>query len=213
MAKNKQGFVVPEELRHEYKMMVQRANRRVKSNLKLIAKETITSDHTKRALVGSFHDPLNWSSKTMPFSRSIKGRYITDADTGESIFKEFKTKTEFDQYMNYLNKWGQKTEKGELYTAHPQKIKDDYKTAILKSLNQVKDHYSITLPNGQIPKEIIDAIDDMSLQEITNFFGNGDPSEDVEISQFSSDDFLDVENAQDFIDVVTSRIAMVKRFN
>ncbi|MBO5713574.1 MAG: hypothetical protein J6R88_05195 [Clostridia bacterium] len=213
MAKNNQGFVVPEELRHEYKMMVQRANRRVKSNLKLIAKDTIPSEHTQRALVGSFNDPMNWSSRTMPFSRSIKGRYITNADTGFTEFKEFKTKTEFDQYMKYLSKWGAKTEKGELYSAHPQKIKEDYKTAILKSLNQVKDHYNITLPNGQIPKEIIDDIDNMTLQEITNFFGNGDPSEDVEISQFSSDDFLDVENAQDFIDVVKSRIAMIKRFN
>lgn len=212
MAKNNSGFVVPEELRHEYKMMVQRANRRVKSNLQFIDKGTITSENTVRSLVGSFGDKNNWSSKTMPFSRSIKGRYITNPDTGFTEFREFKNKTEFDQYMKYLSKWGEKTEKGELFAAHPKKIKEDYKKAILKALNEVKDHYSITLPNGQIPKEIIEDIDNMSLQEITNFFGNGDPGEDMEISQFSSDEFIDVENASDFVDVVRSRIAMVKKF-
>lgn len=213
MAKNNQGFVVPEELRHDYKMMVQRANRRVKSNLKYIAKNTITAEQTVRSLVGGFGDKNNWSSDKMPFSRSIKGRYITNADTGFTEFREFKNKTEFEQYMKYLSKWGEQTKKGELFTAHPDKIKADYKSAIIKALNQVKDHYSITLPNGQIPKEIIAEVDSMSLEEITNFFGNGDPSEDMEISQFSSDEFLDVENAQDFIDVVKSRIAMVKKFN
>lgn len=213
MATNNKGFVVPENLRHEYKMMVQRANRRIKSNLQYASKNDITNDHTVRSLVGSFGDKNNWSSDKMPFSRSIKGRYITNADTGFTEFKEFKNQTEFDQYMKYLSKWGEKTEKGELYQAHPKKIKEDYKQAILKSLNQVKDHYSITLPNGQIPKEIIDEIDKLSLQEITNFFGNGDPSEDMEISQFSSDEFIDVENASDFIDVIRSRVAMVKKFN
>ena len=213
MAKNNKGFVVPEELRHEYKMLVQRANRRVKSNIKYIEKNTITSDHTIRSLVGSFDDVLNWSSKTMPFSRSVKGRYIVNADTGYNEFREFKNRTEFEQYLNYLKKWGGNGGKGERFDAHPKKIKEDYKQAIIKALNQVKDHYSISLPNGQIPKEILEDIDSMSLQEITNFFGNGDPAEDMEISQFSSDDFIDVESAQDFIDVIKSRIAMVKKFS
>ena len=52
----------------------------------------------------------------------------------------------------------------------------------------------------------------MNLQQITNFFGNGDPSEDIEISQFNSDDFMYVETAEDFTDVVRSRIASAKKF-
>lgn len=207
------NFVVPKEQQHAYKMLVQRANRRVKANLKYITKENITSDHTQRALAGSFVTKGHWATDTMPFSRSIKGRYIINADTGKTEFREFKTQTEFNQYLNYLSKWGQQTEKGERFSAHPEEIKDNYKSAIIKALNEVKDHYSITTPGGQIPKEIIDEINSMTLEQITNFFGNGDPSEDVEISQFNSDDFIYVESAEDFKDVVISRINQIKRFH
>lgn len=213
MARQSKGYVVPQELQHAYKMAVQRANRRVKSNLKYIQKNNIDSPHTIRSLVGGFDDGINWASRTMPFSRSNKGRYVTNADTGLMEFKEFKNKTEFDQYIRYLNKWGQETKKGERYSAHPEQVKEDYKSAIIKSLNQIKDHYNISLPNGQIPKEVIADIESMNLQEITNFFGNGDPSEDIEVSQFNSDDFMYVETAQDFTDVVRARIASVKKFN
>lgn len=208
MAKN---YVVPKDLQHAYKMAVQRANRRVKSNLMYITKNNITSDHTQRALVGSFMTKGKWATDTMPFSRSNKGRYIINADTGRPEFMEFKTETEFKQYMNYLNKWGEKTEKGARFSAHPEQIKEDYKSSIIKALNQIKDHYSITLPGGQLPKEVISAIDSMNLEQITNFFGN-DPNEDIEISQFDSDDFIYVETAEDFTDVVISRINQIKRF-
>lgn len=206
-------YVVPKEQQHAYKMAVQRANRRVKSNLKYIDKYDIQNEHTQRSLVGSFNDPSKWASGTMPFSRSNKGRYIIDADTGVPTFKEFESEREFKQYLNYLNKWGQQTEKGERFDAHPLQIKDNYKSAIIKALNEVKDHYSITLPGGQLPKEVVKAIDSMSLEQITNFFANGDPSEDVEISQFSSDDFLYVESAEDFTDVIISRINAIKQYH
>lgn len=212
MARQSKGYVVPKELQHAYKMAVQRANRRIKSNLNYINKNGIDNAHTIRSLVGGFNDGINWASRTMPFSRSNKGRYITNADTGELEFREFKNKTEFDQYMRYLNKWGQETKKGELFTAHPDQIKQDYTSAIIKSLNQIKDHYNISLPNGQIPKVVIEDIKSMNLQQITNFFGNGDPSEDIEIAQFNSDDFMYVETAEDFTDVVRSRIASAKKF-
>lgn len=210
MAKN--NYVVPKELQHEYKMLIQRANRRVKSNLKYIQKEHIQNDHTQRALVGSFNDPMKWATGRMPFSRSNKGRYIWNADTGQQEFKEFTSEREFKQYLAYLEKWGKQTEKGERFDAHPEKIKSDYKSAIIKALNQVKDQYSISLPGGKLPDKVIKAIDSMNLEQITNFFANGDPGEDIEISQFNSDDFIHVETAEDFTDVVTSRIAAVKKF-
>lgn len=236
MAKKNSNYVVPKELQHSYKMAVQRANRRIKANLKYIRENDITNEFTIRSLVGSFdkgvevgnrttktksgkvkHNDIyfngtSWSSKTMPFSRSNEGRYILNADTGQMEFKKFKNKTEFEQYMRYLNKWGQQTKKGEYFDTHPEQIKENYKSAIIRALNEVKDHYSITLPNGQIPKAIIDDINSMTLSQITNFFGNGDPAEDVEISQFNSDDFIAVETAEDFTDVVRARIASVKKF-
>ena len=194
-------------------MLVQRANRRIKSNLKYIHENKVTSEHTKRSLVAGFSDGMKWASGRMPFSRSIKGRYLWDAERGENVFREFESQTEFNQYLNYLSKWGAETEKGMRYDAHPETIKSNYKSSIIKALNQVKDHYNITLPNGQIPKEILNELDSMSLEQITNFFANGDPSEDIEISQFSSDEFIDVTNAEDFTDVVMSRIGMIKRFH
>lgn len=207
MAKN---FVVPKSEQHAYKMLVQRANRRVKSNLKYINQNKIRNEHTQRSLVGSFNEGDKWASRTMPFSRSNKGRYVWNADTEEQEFREFQTETEFRQYLKHLEKWGKE---GRTFDAHPKQIKANYKSAIIKALNEVKDHYNITLPNGQIPKEVIKEIDSMSLEQITNFFANGDPSEDMEISQFSSDDFLDVEDANDFKDVILSRINQIKRFH
>lgn len=213
MAKSKkEGYIVPKEEQHAYKMLIQRANRRVKANLKYLKEHNITNEHTERALVGGFADPLKWSTGRMPFSRSNKGRYVWNADKEVMEFREFKNKAEFDQYIAHLNKWGKQTKKGELFDAHPKKVRQDYKSAIIKSLNEVKDHYNISLPNGQIPKEVIDELDSLTTEQITNFFGNGDPSEDVEISQFSSDEYLDVENAEDFKDVILSRIASIKRF-
>lgn len=207
MAKN---FVVPKEQQHAYKMLVQRANRRVKSNLKYINQNKIKNEHTLRSLVGGFNEGDKWASRTMPFSRSNKGRYVWNADTEQQEFREFKTETEFNQYLKYLEKWGKE---GREFDTHPKQIHANYKSAIIKALNEVKDHYNITLPNGQIPKEVIKEIDSMSLEQITNFFANGDPSEDMEISQFSSDDFLDVEDADDFKDVILSRINQIKKFH
>lgn len=210
MAKN---FIVPKERQHEYKMLIQRANRRVKANLKYIQQQDITNEHTQRALVGSFSEKSKWATAKMPFSRSNKGRYVWNADTGEQEFKEFTSQKDFERYLDHLSKWGQETKKGERFSAHPEEIKENYKQAIIKALNQVKDHYSISLPNAQIPKEILNEIDSLSLEQITNFFANGDPSEDIEISQFSSDDFLYVETAEDFTDVVMSRLGQLKRFH
>lgn len=208
----KSSYIVPKADQHHYKMLIQRANRRVKANLKYIRDNKITSEHTQRSLVGSFNDPEKWSSGRMPFSRSIKGRYLWNADSEQMEFKEFANKREFDRYISYLEKWGKQTNRGERFDAHPLQVKEDYKSAIVKALNQVKDQYSITLPGGQIPKEVLNAIDSMNLEQITNFFANGDPSEDIEISQFNSDDFLYVETAEDFTDVVVSRINAIKKF-
>ena len=201
-------FVVPAEQQHAYKMAVQRANRRIKANLKYIEKNNITNNNTKRALVRGYWDSDTWAGDTMPLSRSNQGRYVFI--DGVKTFKEFESKRDFDQYLNYLNHWGKE---GRQFDANPKQIISDYKSTIIKALNEVKDHYNITLPGGQLPKEVLDALNDMTIEEITNFYGNGDPGEDMEISQFSSDDYINVETADDFISVVISRISMVKKFN
>lgn len=172
----------------------------------------ILDEHSQRTLVGGFMDHENWASATMPFSRSKKGRYLTDPDTGKQVFREFTSKADFDAYMRHMNKWGEDTGKKGDFAKAPKRIKEDYKQAIILALNQVKDQYSISLPNGQLPKEVVKMIDDLSFTQITNFFGDGDPSEDIEIGQFDSDDFVHVDTAEDFIDVVSTRINAIKKF-
>lgn len=206
----KNNFVVPKEQQHAYKMLIQRANRRVKANLNYITKHQIQNEHTQRSLVGSFNEHEKWASGRMPFSRSTKGRYLWDADKEELVFREFKNEGEFKSYLKYLEKWGKE---GRTFDASPKQVKENYKSAIIKALNEVKDHYNITMPGGQIPKEVIEELDSLTLEQITNFFANGDPSEDVEISQFSSDEFLEVTNAEEFTDVITSRIGALKKYH
>ena len=213
MAKKYNNWEVPEELRQEYKLLVQRANRRIKANLKNAEKYNVRSEDSLRALVGGFYDKSNWSSKTMPFSRSIKGRYITNPNTGEQVFKEFKNKTEFDQYLKYMNNWGEKTGKGEQFSRHPNKVLNDYKDKLKRSLEQVMAHYSISTPNGQLPIEVEKAINEMTLDDLTAFFRSEDISETLEIAQYSSDDFVQVDTEEDFTTTVISRIYATSKMN
>lgn len=199
MAKN--NFIVPKEQQHAYKMLVQRANRRVKANLKYIEKNKIDNFNTRRSLVGSFDDPVKWASGRMPYSRSTKGRYLWNADTEEMEFKEFTSEHDFKAYIRQLEKFGKE---GDVFDHHPTKIISDYKEKIIKSLNAIIDQYSITLKNGQIPKEVLDALDTMTLKEATNFYSFYDIEEEVEKDNFDSDQYASVTNDQEFVDVTLS---------
>lgn len=220
MAKSKKSIIskkgktskwsVPKDLEHAYKMLVQRANRRVKANLKYIEKNKITDEHTKRALVRGYEDKNNWAGATMPFSRSKKGFYITNADTGFKEFKEFGNKAGFERYLRELERFGKE---GGGWEHSPDKIVEGYKKNIIKSLNQIKDQYNITLPGGKLPQEIIDELDSLTLEQITNFYSGGSVEEDIEISQFDSDDYIDVTGAEGFIDVTLGRIAQLKKYH
>lgn len=213
MSKKRERFEVPVEFRHEYKMLIQRANRRIKSNLKYIDKNNIQDEDAIRSLVGGFGDVDKWQTERMPLSRSNRGRYIWNADTGQMEFRDFQNKTEFEQYLRYLGKWGQATKKGELYQVHPQQLINDYKSAMVRALNEVKDHYSISLPGGKLPQEVLDAIDKMTIEDFASFFRNESISETMEISQFSSDDFIVVDTAEDFTTAIISRIYATSKMN
>lgn len=207
MAKN--NYIVPKSQQHFYKMAVQRANRRIKSNLKYITKNNIQDENALRSLVSGFYDQEKWATKSMPFSRSIKGRYIWDIDSEKQEFVEFKSEREFKQYMNFLNKWGKE---GTGYETNPKRVKKSYEQAIIKALNQVKDHYNITLPGGKLPNEVVKMIKGLNIEELANFFGDRQVEEFVEVSHFSSDEFLDVTSPEDFIDVIKSRINQVQYY-
>lgn len=203
----KSNYIVPIELRHDYKMLVQRANRRVKANLKYIQTEDIRDSNTQRALVGSFGDPVKWAGGRMPYSRSVKGRYLWNPDTDSMEFKEFKNKREFDAYVRELEKFGKE---GDAYERHPKQIIKDRKEKIIKSLNTIIDHYSIPLKNGQLPKEVLKALDTMTLNEATNFYSYYDIEEEIEKDNFDSDSYANVTNEQEFIDVTLSILGVTR---
>lgn len=204
---SKKGFTVPENERHAYKMLVQRANRRVKSNLKYIRDNKIEDYNTRRALIKSFDDPMKWSSGRMPFSRSIQGHYVWNTDTESMEFREFKSESQYRAYIRELENFGKE---GKTYNASPTQIIENYKSNIIKSLNAIKDHYNITTPNGQIPKEILDALDTMTLKEATNFYTMYDVEEELERENFDSDAYANVTDAEGFVDVTLSILGVTK---
>ena len=207
MTRKKSNYIVPVEDRHAYKMLVQRANRRVKSNLKYVNKHNITDHNTRRALIDSYDEHEKWAGGRMPFSRSIKGHYVWNPDTEVMEFKEFRNKSEFDSYVRQLEKYGKE---GDDYARSPKQVVEDRKEKIIKSLNSIIDQYSISLKNGQIPSEVIKALDTMTLKEATNFYSYYDIEEEVEKENFDSDDYANVTNDQEFVDVTLSILGITR---
>lgn len=141
-----------------------------------------------------------WGNKTVPTKEGKKQK---------------KAEEDYIKYRNFMNELGiTPTEKSEYSNTHPETIKANYKGAIMKSLQEVAiKTLNLSLPNNKIPKEIEKELDSLTLTQITSFFNGGDPAEDVEIAQFSSDEFLMADNLQDFIDIAISRIHAIKKFN
>ena len=106
MGRKSKGFSVPKEMRKEYYNLVQRANRQMKYIQRYVKKNNITNEHSLRSLMSGYHDTAKWHTEKTPFSRSVTGRYIIDADSGVKKFKEFTNITEVKQYMRHLEKWG-----------------------------------------------------------------------------------------------------------
>lgn len=189
-------FTVPEEHQKAYKALVQRANRRLKSSLKFIEKEQISTITAKRALVFNYHDKANWASEKMPFSRSTK----------------FTSKEAYESYVRHLNRWGEEVGKGEKFGRHPARIKQEYLQAIQKTLKQTALHYNIPLDNGKLPAEMLKELESLSLDQLLNFYGSSDPNEDAMINEFETDGDVIVGDSESFNDLVYARLGELKKF-
>lgn len=186
-------FIVPKEDRDEFNLFVQRANRRIKSNLKYITDNDIKDLRTTRALVSKYGDPINWATRTNPLSRSVK----------------FKSKEDYEDFIEYANKWGEAVDKGQHHRGHPESIKADYKKAIIDALNRTLINKNIPTENGQIPEDILKRIDNMTVEQLANFFG-GEADEELENGAFDSDNVREGD-PDSFTNYVNSQISWIER--
>ena len=215
MAKSNDKFTVPTHLREEYKRLTQLANRRVKSIYKQVEK-TAPGSVVARAVLKGYASKHNWASEKMPFSRSIKGYYITDAETGRKDFIDFRGEKDFQRHLDRLYKFAYDTGDDKWSAErHIDVVLDDRaneeRKKIIQGLNNLKDQYNYSLPGGQLPQEVIDELNSMDYNQLAHFWSGG-VVDDIEVEQWDSDDFIQVASEKGFVDTVLSRIAESKKF-
>lgn len=186
MAKSKTGFVVPKEDRDMYKLLVQEANRQVKRNLKYLEKNNISSTNTTHSLVFNYKDKTNWAGDKMIFTRSVK----------------FDNQKEYTNYIKHLYSMVQKK---------PQQLEKDYRATIVDRLQRTANVWGVDLPNNRVPDDLIKEVNSLNLEQLQNWFEIGDPEEDIEVSQYGSDDYFGVQSYEDFKDVTLTRIGWLKK--
>lgn len=183
MAKNSK-YIVPESDRLEFDRMIQRANRRIQSNLKYIQQEGIQSEAATRALMGDYGTPETWHTSKTVFSRSIK----------------FESKKDYESYKRHVQQWG-----GKEAPRTVDGLKQGYEKAIVKALTTAAIDNNIPLENGRLPGNIRNKIKGLTLEQMTHFFYNSDPVDDLEYLPYSEVDFNGVDT-DGFIDNVDSII-------
>ena len=188
-------YIVPTDARAEYRQMIQRANRRVLSNLKYLKENGIRDNQIKTMLAGDFSSKKKWATKNSPFS------YKTT----------FKSEKAYREFMRYVSRWGEDTGKRGGYKADVKRIKDEYKTAIYKTINGLVRNKGISLEEwgGDLPPELKKRIESLSLEQLTHFFRYVDPSGEVEV--FDSDQ-VDGDEAEDMIDYLSGVLSSLEKF-
>ena len=183
-------FIVPEKERREFDRMIQRANRRIKSNLRYIAQETIESESAQRALLGDYIDRSTWNTEKTVFSRS----------------KVFDNEKAYNAYKRHVAQWGDVKPSRTV-----DKVKEGYEKAIIKSLTTAAIDNNIPLENGRLPGDIRNKVRNLSLEQMTHFFENSDPVDDLEYLPYSEVDFNGVDTAGyiDNVDTIINSLQQI----
>ena len=199
MAKN--NFRVPASERDEFARLVRRANAKIYANMKYIQQEEITSDSAKRALLGHKATPEGWHTAKTPFSRSVKFGGFTDSN-GRQISGE----NEYKAYKRMLERFAESGEHD------PETLKQGYYESIIKSLNVVADNIGegILTTRKKLPANLAKKIQDLTLEQMTHYFDEGDISEDFEYRGYRGEDYADVFDRKSFVDVTMQRINTLK---
>lgn len=193
MAKNNNKYRVPIEEVKDYKLLVQRANRRIQKSLQYIQDQNIKEHSTIRALVSDYSDSKEWTSEKIVFSGSVK----------------FESKKDYEDYKKHISEWGSKGKNSEDYERNPEQIRKGYEKAIIKALTTTaieNGDGAILTKNGRLPYNLAKRIKNMTLEQLTNFFsGGGDPTEDIESARFDSYEYLGVDR-ETFVSITEARL-------
>ena len=195
MARIDGQYVVPTDARAEYRKMIQRANRRLLSNIKYIKENEIRDNQVRTMLAGDFTSKRKWATKNSPFS------YRTTFES-EKAFRDF---------MRFVNRWGEDTGKRGGYQADVKQLSENYRTSIYKSINGLLRNQGISLEKwgGDLPPEFKKKIEGMSLEQLSHFWRYQDPSGDIE--EWDSDQ-VSPESVEDFLDYVGGNIDTVIKY-
>lgn len=186
-------FVVPKSDQREFDRLIQRANRRIQANLKYIQQEEIKSEVAKRALLGDYTSQSNWAGSKSPFSRS----------------KTFASEKAYKQYLRHVEQWGAKGS----YDRSEEKLKEGYYKAIINALTTTaldNGGGGILTKTGRLPNNLARDVKNMTLEQMTHFFAEADPSEDLEYMPYSGEDYIGVDR-QTFVDITRSKINTLKK--
>jgi len=186
MAKNS-GYIVPKAEQHEFDLMIQRANRRIKRTFEFIQQEDIKSDATIRALVGDYGSKSSWAGEKVVFSRS----------------KKFASQKDYERFRRHVEQWG-----GDDYSRSAENVKQGYYKSIIRALTTVaidNGAGEILTKNGRLPSNLAKKIKGLSLEQMSNFFDHADPTDEIERNSFRSDEFIGVDRTE-YVDIVTGYI-------
>ena len=190
--KKNDKFIVPKKDRKNFDRLVQRANRRIQRNLKYIAEEGIESKTAQRALLSDYAERSNWATEKTVFSRS----------------KTFESEKDYKQFLRHVKQWGAKT-----YDREPEKLKKGYYKAIINALTTTaidNGGGGILTKSGRLPANLAKQVKEMSLEQMTHFFAEADPAEDLEYMPYSGEDYIGVDRQQ-FIDITESKLNTLKK--
>lgn len=185
-SKKKKGYTVPKSEQHAYKMLVQKANRHIKANLKIIEQYNIQDMTAKRVLLNMYENRDNWATSKTALSRSVK----------------FDSKTAYKQYLKHLEKMATNTMQTKI---------DGYQKAILTMLEKILIENNIAAPGSKLSDEIVNAIKGLTFEQLVHWFNMGNPDEDIESHRVGTDDYAFVTEWEDFVNVTMTRIADLKR--
>ena len=191
MAKNN-VFIVPADQQKEFNLLIQRANRRIKANLKYIQKEDIRSDTAIRALLGDYADQSTWHTEKTVFSRG----------------KVFSSEKAYNQYVRHVMKWGDPDESRTV-----DNVKKGYYKAIINALTVTaidNGGGGILTKKGNLPAGIAKEVQDLTLEQMTHFFGEADPADDLEYLPYSGEDYVGVDR-QMFVDITKAKLNALRK--
>ena len=188
-------YIVPTDARAEFRKIIQRANRRVLANVNYIKENGIRDNVVKTMIAGDYSKKSKWATKSAPFSASTR----------------FKSEAAYRDFMRHVMRWGEDTGRRGGYAADPKRISEDYKTSIYKALNGLARNNGVSLEKwgGDLPPELKKKLDDLSLEQITQFFDYVDPTGEEWI--FDSDQVVD-NDVGDFIEYIDGRVSALQKY-